>query len=305
MAESGEVSVSICKTHYGHETAMEHIRFNKRQRHEIAAKLKSGVSREKILDDIRDNVGMDFRKLHLLDRKDIGNIRNAYNINAVKRHENDQQSVLSWIKEWEQAEHHPILFCKLQDQESDHDELKSEDFMIVIQTAAQKSLYKKFGAKGVCADATHGTTGYEFLLSTLLVIDEFGHGQPVGWCLATHETEEFLKLFFDKVVANAGEIHPKWFMSDIAPQYYNAFVSANNCPSTKRLLCSWHVDKAWQTALREKIGNSEVEAEIYLKLKTIQQITNENLFQSSLQSFLDQITSSNVTDSFGQYIMNH
>ena len=94
-------------------------------------------------------------------------------------------------------------------------------------------------------------------------------------------------------------------MSDMAPQYFNAFVSANNCPSTKRLLCSWHVDKAWQTELREKIGNNEVEAEVYLKLKTIQQITNENLFQSSLQLFVDQITSSNITESFGQYIVNH
>ena len=65
---------------------MEHIRFTKRQRHEIAAKLASGVKRERIIDEIRDNVGMDFRKLHLLDRKDIGNIGNAYNIDAVKRH---------------------------------------------------------------------------------------------------------------------------------------------------------------------------------------------------------------------------
>ena len=218
VKETGKVDVSICTSHYGHELSMEHIRLNKRQRHGIAPKLAQGVALEKILDEIRDNVGMDFRKIHLLDRKDIGNIRNSYNIDSVKRHENDQQSVLSWIQEWEKEDYNPILYHKLQGQESDNPALKDEDFMIIIQTKAQRELYQKFGSNGVCADATHGTTGYEFLLSSLLVVDEFGHGQPVGWCLATHETEEFLKIFFDHIAENSSKVSPRWVMSDCASQ---------------------------------------------------------------------------------------
>ena len=302
LQKDGSVSVLMCRTHYGHATEVQNIRFNKRQRNQIAAKLSQGISRDKILDDIRDNVGFDFQKIYLLDRKDINNIKHAYNIDSIKRHENDQQSVLSWILDWKAERENPILYYNLQGEKSDYVDIEDEDFIIIIQTEAQKKLLQKFGKNGVCADATHGTTGYDFMLSTLLVIDEFGHGQPAAWCLATHETEEFLKIFFDKVVENSGETKPRWFMSDLAPQYYNAFCNANNCHGSKRLACSWHVDKAWKKALNEKVGNIPLEAELYLKLKTIQQITNRNLFESTFQAFVDQTLATIPTKSFGEYM---
>ena len=80
--------------------------------------------------------------------------------------------------------------------ESDHPNLhlNKDDFMIIIQTKSQKDLLKKFGNNGLCCDSTHKTTGYDFLLSTLLVVDEVGKGQPVAWCLSYKETEEFLQV---------------------------------------------------------------------------------------------------------------
>lgn len=101
--------------------------------------------------------------------------------------------------------------------------------MIVIQTSAQVEMAKRFSSSGICCDATHGTNGYDFLLITILAPDEFGEGQPIAWCIANHETEEFLSLFFEKVKENIGLVTPAWFMSDIAPQYYNAFCSVNRC----------------------------------------------------------------------------
>ena len=44
------VEVEVCHTHYGHTVDLEHIK------HVIAAKLTQGVTREEILDDIRDEV---------------------------------------------------------------------------------------------------------------------------------------------------------------------------------------------------------------------------------------------------------
>lgn len=70
--------------------------------------------------------------------------------------------------------------------------------MIVIQTKPQQDLLIKFGDNGVCCDSTHKTTGYDFQLMTLLVVDDIGKGQPVAWCLANHETEDFVKTFFKK-----------------------------------------------------------------------------------------------------------
>ena len=298
--DDGSLQVSVCYTHYGHTVDLEHIRFSKRQRQEIAAKLSIGVSREKILDDIRDEVGSDFVKMHLLDKQDISNIGRSYNIQTTIRHDNDQQSVLSWINEWQEMEHNPVLYYNLQGQQPDFSCMKADDFMIIIQTEAQKLNLQKFGENGVCADATHGTTGYDFLLCTLLVIDEFGHGQPAGWCLATHETEQFLKIFFQKIADNSGICTPRWFMSDLASQYYNAFCTVNKC-SPKWLFCTWHVDKAWKKELKEKIKSSAIEAELYLKLRTVLEITNENLFETALQWLVKSINDSNETKDFAAY----
>ena len=92
--------------------------------------------------------------------------------------------------------------------------LKAEDFIIVIQTQSQKDLLKEFGSKGVCSDATHNTTGYDFMLTTLLVLDEFGEGQPVAWCLSNHETEEFLIIFFRYIKDVCDQVKAAWFMAD-------------------------------------------------------------------------------------------
>ncbi|KAL3186349.1 hypothetical protein MRX96_028067 [Rhipicephalus microplus] len=44
-------------------------------------------------------------------------------------------------------------------------------------TEPQKELLEESGTGTVCLDSTHGTTGYQFELTTLLVLDEVGSGQ--------------------------------------------------------------------------------------------------------------------------------
>ena len=95
--------------------------------------------------------------------------------------------------------------------------------MIVIQTEHQKNLAKKFGSNGICSDSTHGTNSYDFTLTSLLVVDEFGEGQPIGWCLANHETYLFLKIFSEQIKENSGRIEPTWFMSDLGKIFIHLF----------------------------------------------------------------------------------
>ena len=73
-----------------------------------------GVSQEKILDDIRDNVGSQFHRDHIIDKQDLANIQRAYGLDDVIRHSNDQTSVLAWIQEWENSDSSPIVYYKLQ-----------------------------------------------------------------------------------------------------------------------------------------------------------------------------------------------
>ena len=302
--KDGKIHVNTCFTHYGHEKDIHHISLTKRQRQHLASKLQQGVSKDKIMDEIRDNFGSEFQRIHLLERRDLHNIRHAFGLDDVQRHSNDQDSVLAWIKEWESSQNNPVLYYKLQGHDSGNDTLKKSDFMIVIQTEHQKNLVSKFGANGVCADSTHGTTGYDFSLTTLLVVDEFGEGQPVAWCLSNKETEEFMKLFLQKVKQNCGRVEAVWFMGDIAPQFYEAFCSANEC-TPKRLYCTWHVDKAWKEELRKKIGNLETEAEIYKMLRTVLEQVDEKLFDDYLSSFIDRLESSTLTEKFAAYFKSY
>ena len=59
-------------------------------------------------------------------------------------------------------------------------------------------MLKKFGGKVVCVDATIGTNAYEFKLITLLVVDEYGEGFPVAWCIANREDRVLLIEFFEQ-----------------------------------------------------------------------------------------------------------
>ena len=58
--------------------------------------------------------------------------------------------------------------------------------------------------------------GYDFWLVTIVVIDEFGDGYPVGWCLSNREDQFVLENFLKPIQKRIGLITPRWFMSDDA-----------------------------------------------------------------------------------------
>ena len=68
----------------------------------------------KVNSSFRDNVGESLARAHLIDRKDILNISRAYGLNEIIRHNNDQMSVLSWVKSYEETDNNPVLFYKMQ-----------------------------------------------------------------------------------------------------------------------------------------------------------------------------------------------
>ena len=154
--------------------------------------------------------------------------------------------IVAWITEWEQSvDTNPILFCKFQDEMVEGYDLFKEDFVLIIQSPFQRHMLQKLGTKGICCDSTHGAKAYDFPLTTCLVVDEYGEGFPAAWCLSNHEDFTTMCTFFCEVKKNcAGSITSKWFMSDIAPQYYNAWVGVmNDVSRPQKLLCTWHVDR--------------------------------------------------------------
>ena len=300
---NNSVSANLCLTHYGHENELQHLNLPKGFRQQIAAKLKLGVNREKILDDIRDNVGEKFSREHMLDEQDLRNIAKQFGLSQVQRHDDDQTSVLSWIHEWEGKDRNPVLYYKMQGDTDDQEHrLASEDFIIILQTNAQKNMMTQFASKGVCCDTTHGTTGYDFKLATLIVLDEFQEGLPVAHCLANRETYAFMELFFEKLVINTETTcSPVYFMSDTAPQFYDAFSYVNGCQPLS-LFCTWHVDKAWRENLREHIPSSpEVQDQAYKYLIAVRDQTDQATFESMLHDTMHKFQLSSMTQSFAVY----
>lgn len=101
----------------------------------ICGQLAQGVTFERILDDIRDNVGTRFDRIHLVTRKDIANIEKAYGLKGVEKHPIDAVSVGAWIEELKtKGEDNPVLLVKSQGQPQPEncDHLEDQDFVLVL-----------------------------------------------------------------------------------------------------------------------------------------------------------------------------
>ena len=98
---------------------------------------------------------------------------------------------------------------------------------------------------------------YDFFLVTVLIVDGFGEGTPVAWAISNREDgcilTQFCKNFHDKT----NDLKPIVFMSDDAQQYWNSWSSVYWKNNTKKLLCIWHIDRAWRKALNEFVSNKE------------------------------------------------
>ena len=165
------------------------------------------------------------------------------------------------------------------------------DFFIVIQTPLQKQMIQKFGDKGIC----------HFSLKTSLIIDEFGQGIPTGWCLSSHEHFRTMTIFFKEIKKDYGLLKSRFFISDMVAQFFNAWIAVMGDQRPAKLLCTWHVDKAWREELCRRIGDITVEVEVYKLLKIVLQQTAEELFKDCLAALLQRLKSGSRCAEFLAY----
>ena len=186
--ETKAINVEYFKSHYGHQVCLGHLRISDSNRKAIAGQLDQGVSFEHIIDSIRNSVGSKFQRIHLVTRKDLKNIKNAFGIQSVQRHRDDATSIQVWVQEMQQStKHNPVLLYKAQCEipQNQCHRMSTNDFVLVLQTEIQAQMLEMFGPQRiVCIDDTHGTNGYNFTLITIMVVDEFGEGFPVAWCIS-------------------------------------------------------------------------------------------------------------------------
>ena len=281
------INAEYCFFHYNHKEELAHLRISEDLRKNIASKLQEGVSEKKILDGIRNNVHGDISREHLVTLQDIQNICRQYNIDGIQRHSSDHQSVKIWIEEMSSQIYNPVLLHKVQGEEPciEMENLKKEDMLLVIQTEFQRDMMVKFGNNIVCLDATHGTTMYDFLLITAIIVDEYGEGVPIAWALSNREDKGVVVHFLKSVKTRVGNLSPTIIMSDCAEQYYGAWVAVFE-GTPKKLLCTWHVDKAWRRKLNECITEKEDRITIYHHLRVLLEEKDITTLRILLQQFL-------------------
>jgi hypothetical protein len=64
----------------------------------------------------------------------------------------------------------PVIFYKPQGLNSNI--LEDDGFMLCLQTNTQAMMMSEFGENVICIDSTHKTTGYDFVLVTLLIVND-------------------------------------------------------------------------------------------------------------------------------------
>ena len=276
------------KTHYGHSCSLGYLPIPKDIRQQIADDLVQGISFDKILDNVRDNIGSSIDRSHLITRKDLYNIEKCFGLRKIERHKEDAMSVHLWVHECVSNEkHYPILLYKPQGQVlaeiGTNQGLGEHDFALVVQT---KMLMSCGHNKIVCVDATHGTNSYNFLLITVLVMDEFGEGFPVAWCYSNREDLVMLNNFFHHIKNKVGNVHPEWFMPDDASQYYKCWSQVFK-RQPKRLLCICHVDRAWRNAI-SRINEQELQISVYHTLRVLVEEQNTETFHTLMDGAIKQ-----------------
>ncbi|XP_072400426.1 uncharacterized protein [Diabrotica undecimpunctata] len=224
---TGKCNVKYCYEYYGHDTAVQHVRLHKVDRESIASKIILGVSVSNILDSSKTELSSEsgIRRIDLLVKKDIHNIKASYNLNITEgcRHKDDATSVKLFVLEWSKMEANPVLFYKAQDEDCKESKLKKQDFCIILMTDAQIELFNNFGGNIITIDGTHGLNGYDFEMTTIMVIDEFGEGLPVAFMYSNRKDSFIYEIFFTKIKEKLSILNTKTFMSDLALSFYNAW----------------------------------------------------------------------------------
>ena len=70
-------------------------------------------------------------------------------------------------------------------------------------------------------------------------------------------------------------------------QYFSAWVSVFG--PAQKLLCVWHVDRAWRRALKDNVASHELQVEVYHMLRTVMQEIDEEVFGLYLNALVEHL----------------
>ncbi|KAE9522891.1 hypothetical protein AGLY_016702 [Aphis glycines] len=130
--------------------------------------------------------------------------------------------------------------------------------MLIKLTLTQKVVLHKFSNGKLCTDSTHDTNQYNFNLTSIVSIDEFREGYPGTFCISTKIDKEVI-----------GCLTPNVFMSNKAPEFWNAWINTMRPIPQYHFLCKWHIDNNWRKNLNKISGSRSLKAYVYKTLPVL------------------------------------
>ena len=289
-----------------------YLRLPKQDRDWFAAKLTQKIPACIILKQARLNVNNQPTRQHVATIKDLTNIANALGIaKEGRRHAQDTISVDALVRSYNSPDSSPFILYKRQGellielgpQDVHVGTLNERDFVLAYMDEYQCEMLRLYGTGNmsvVCVDSTHGTNGYDFHLTTVMVLDSNRQGLPVAFLFSTKETEEVLELFFRAIRVRSGVIVTNSFMSDMAPQSYNSWERVMG-PSKHRLYCAWHVDKAFRENTQKRIKDNDARINTYVLVRQLMTEHELATFEKAAPLLLSELRNNESTNEFARY----
>ncbi|KAH6932142.1 hypothetical protein HPB50_003045 [Hyalomma asiaticum] len=286
------VSVMFQTEHRGHDFELCHVFLSKSERAAIAAKLQEGVPMDKVLEDARLSMDDKLERINLITKQDLRNIkRDARASGTAKRwHGKDYASVQLWVEMMRCEMDNPVVFFKQQRQPDSRDVLDrrqedllaERDFMLVIMTPLQKKLLEVLGTDRICVDGAHEAADSNFIVMTLLWVDERGAGFPVSYCISNRVDRKAILTFFTAVKSKTGPITAEFLLSsDTSYDAWEEVMGQADC----WLLCGRHMDKHWQQVINEDIQDEKLKAAIPRAIRSIMDASDEETLKVRIGDF--------------------
>ena len=124
--------------------------------------------------------------------------------------------------------------------------------------------------------------------------------QLPAWCLCNRVDMYILIDFLMAVKENVESIKLHRVMTE---QYFSAWVAVFGM-GPKKLLCTWHIDRAWRKAL-SGTNNKEIAALVYHNIRLLMEERDVDNFSEILKETLAQLNDSPITSGFGRYFETH
>lgn len=322
-----KVEVEAYLKHYGHNAEMCHTRIPGNIKNDIAQKLSNGISRHKIIDEIRESFHgfTSVSRSHLISLQDIYNIERSVGITGSRGRYSSESGITAqtWIQSMQKSEDNPVLLIKYQQEKPQQTEiyLSDDDFLLILQTPLQSGLLQKHGPmQHVCIDIAHGnnndnnksTDDTEFyILAIEVLVETAGNiAQPVAWCVSNRSDDCIINSFFKKVSENMKgmTLTPSHVMTPC--QYNNWFKIWTDVfgAGPRKLLASWHVHDIWINQFCKLCpticNNVDEKGRITHNLEAVLYTPNSKQFVELLQQCTQDLTNTETTTDFGKYFID-